>query len=186
MLENETTGFDRWIHDFFKTSHWAALDGYMRTVTFIGGSVGLTVALVGAIGFFWARGRTWPQAGILAIDGLGGFGLIEIAKHALYRARPEIRFDFMGSSFPSGHAFDAVSVYGLIGWWLALEFPRHRWPILGGFAFLVFSIGISRILLGVHYPADVAGGALLGLPWLFTCVAMGRAVSDGAGPEPRR
>ncbi len=39
---------------------------------------------------------------------------------------------------------------------------------------LAAAVGLSRVYLGVHYPADVVGGILLG-----------RAVAEAAGPGPR-
>lgn len=57
-------------------------------------------------------------------------------------------------SFPSGHTAAAFMVASLVSVW----YP--------GFAPLLFSvalaIGASRVLLGVHYPSDIAAGAVLG------------------------
>src|SRR5262249_55513672 len=58
-------------------------------------------------------------------------------------------------SFPSGHttiAFAAATV---------LTYYRPRWA--PAFFLLAVAIGYSRVYVGVHYPLDVLGGALLGL-----------------------
>ncbi len=60
-----------------------------------------------------------------------------------------------GLSFPSSHAVNTTTA-ALI---LAFFFPRWRWWF-AGFAVIV---GLSRIVVGVHYPADVVGGAAIGL-----------------------
>ena len=57
-------------------------------------------------------------------------------------------------SFPSGHTLHAVS-FAVLG---AHYLPELAVP-LAGFAFLV---ALSRVVLGLHYPTDVAAGALLG------------------------
>lgn len=57
-------------------------------------------------------------------------------------------------SFPSGHTLHAVG-FGLL---LAAFYPPAA-PLLGGFALLV---GLSRVVLGLHYPSDVAAGAVIG------------------------
>jgi membrane-associated phospholipid phosphatase len=61
-----------------------------------------------------------------------------------------------GTSFPSGHAvFTALLAASL---WPGA--PRLlRWALL---AFAILA-GLSRIVLGVHFPADVMGGALIGV-----------------------
>jgi len=58
-------------------------------------------------------------------------------------------------SFPSGHAstsFAAATV---------LTFARPRWA--PAFFLLALAIGFSRVYVGVHYPLDVVGGAVLGI-----------------------
>lgn len=58
-------------------------------------------------------------------------------------------------SFPSGHAFSAFSTAVLFGG----LYPRLRWPLF----FVAFLTGLSRIYVGAHFPADVLGGAMIGL-----------------------
>jgi undecaprenyl-diphosphatase len=71
-----------------------------------------------------------------------------------------------GFSFPSNHAVNnfAAAVF------LLRLFPAYKW------IFLVTAtlVSISRIYLGVHYPSDVLGGALIGsfFGYLFSIAAM--------------
>ncbi len=66
-------------------------------------------------------------------------------------------------SFPSGHAQSAASVWGLIG----TSTPKKwfRWIVF----LIIFLIGLSRIILGVHFTHDVLVGWLVGsiLLWIF-------------------
>jgi membrane-associated phospholipid phosphatase len=62
-----------------------------------------------------------------------------------------------GYGFPSGHTQSAAT----FGFFLAFRW-RRRW-LLGAALAATLLVGLSRIYLGVHFPADVAGGALAGL-----------------------
>ena len=68
-----------------------------------------------------------------------------------------------GFGFPSGHAQNAASIWGLVG-----QTVRKNWIRLTAYA-LIFLIGFSRIVLGVHFTHDVLVGWLVGglLLWLF-------------------
>jgi len=62
-----------------------------------------------------------------------------------------------GYSFPSGHSTNSVTLYGS----LAL-FGKKKWLTVLAFV-LPFLCGVSRFVLGVHYPTDVLAGWALGV-----------------------
>lgn len=70
------------------------------------------------------------------------------------------------SSFglPSGHAQNAASVWG----WLAVEVKQRWFTVV--MLMLIFLIGVSRLVLGVHFLGDVLLGWLIGgmLVWSFS------------------
>lgn len=98
----------------------------------------------------------------MAIVAFTGLALYKYLKSRLVRERPYISLVGIvpGTaaldrySFPSGHTLHAVSFTTLI----ADSFPELSWLCVP-FAILV---AISRIVLGLHYPSDVAAGALIG------------------------
>ena len=71
-----------------------------------------------------------------------------------------------GFSFPSNHALNnfAAAVF------LLRLYPQYKWIFL----ITATLIAISRIYLGVHYPSDVLGGALIGsaFGYLFSIIAL--------------
>lgn len=62
-----------------------------------------------------------------------------------------------GYSFPSGHSTNAATVFGS----LAVSL-RKRWVTVVAIAIPLLT-GISRFVVGAHYPTDVMGGWLLGI-----------------------
>lgn len=67
-------------------------------------------------------------------------------------------------SLPSGHTAGAFVLLGVVAllypFWLVLLLP---WAL---------AVGLSRILLGVHFPGDVCAGAVLGLASVLTAQAL--------------
>ena len=73
----------------------------------------------------------------------------DLAPHPLFHVRPPDAF-----SFPSGHTMNAFAIATV----LALSFPSLA-PAL---VLLAASIGVSRVVVGLHFPSDVWAGAALG------------------------
>lgn len=82
---------------------------------------------------------------------------------------------------PSGHAMNSASVWG----WTAREIKQTWAKWLMGL--IIFLIGFSRIILGVHFISDVFLGWLLGafLVWVFARVlsSVGRALQNMSLPR---
>jgi undecaprenyl-diphosphatase len=98
----------------------------------------------------------------MAIAGLTGTLIYKWLKHKTHRPRPfQVRQDVwvVGKpldhfSFPSGHTLHAV-VFGLI----AMAYYPVLAVVLVPFMIMV---GMSRVILGLHYPSDVFAGATIG------------------------
>ncbi|SEW03129.1 undecaprenyl-diphosphatase [Luteibacter sp. 329MFSha] len=73
-------------------------------------------------------------------------------------------------SFPSGHASGSMVFYGMLGYVLLVLCPA-RWhrPIVIACVAMITLVGISRILLQVHYFSDVMAGYATGLAWVTLC-----------------
>ena len=108
----------------------------------------------------------------MAIVGFTGLALYKFLKSRLVRERPYISLAGIvpGTkvldrySFPSGHTLHAVSFTVLI----VASYPELAWLCVP-FATLV---AMSRVVLGLHYPSDVAAGALIGAGLAWTSMVL--------------
>ncbi len=74
---------------------------------------------------------------------------------------PEMEIATPGNSFPSGHITQSIVAIGF----LAVYYKS--WIISLLTAFLVFLIGVSRLLFGFHFLDELLGGVMVGLATLY-------------------
>ena len=93
---------------------------------------------------------------------------VELLKIIIHRTRPYIKLEDIriigsrasGHSFPSGHTSQSFFLATLL---------LHYYQVNIFISILLYGIalmvGITRIYVGMHYPRDVLGGAILGTTW---------------------
>lgn len=194
-MVTETAGDSMWFDEtavealIELTPTWVAI-----VLLFVGylGSI-YVVAPTVFVAYVWGdswRSATWP--GIL----IGAYGLFVSLKAAFFVERPPIdppfpaetlpivirplyhlAIGFETGTFPSGHALAVTVLWGLIVVDLDV---RTLWERLLVAVSVVLLVSASRVLLGVHYIADVVGGVFFGLTLLGVMIALRRRVSNPA------
>jgi undecaprenyl-diphosphatase len=170
----------------------AGLVEVVRDVTALGSAAVVTTLSLLVAGFLALR-RNWSRL-VLVVTTVGGAYLVSDALKTLFaRTRPEVvphLADVHSASFPSGHSMVSSVVYLTLGALLAQACPRRREKVyLIGAAFLLtFLIGLSRVMLGVHYPTDVLAGWCAGTAWALGCWLIARWMrrrrNAGSGAAP--
>ncbi len=134
--------------------------------------------------------RRQPRLAVFCAAATGGGGALNwLLKHGFERVRPDHDHGFaaaVGWSFPSGHASAAMAVYGAacyLAWRLAPA--SWRLPGVALAAGLVMAIGLSRILLQVHFASDVVAGFAISFAWLAICAAVAERLARSAGQDQR-
>ncbi|WP_337184077.1 phosphatase PAP2 family protein [Shinella sp.] len=162
------------------------------------------VGRAGADGSTAGRARTGGRLSLYFFLTIGATSaLVHLVKLIVGRARPELfaehgaysltpfAYDDLYSSFPSGHSAAVGAFFGAF----SMLVPRLRPLFLLG----ALAIGVSRVVVGAHYPSDVAAGLLLGLwtaiataylfarkAWLFRLDARGWPLPKSLLPPPAK
>jgi undecaprenyl-diphosphatase len=136
--------------------------------------VRIAVGAAMALALVVARG--WRDAalflGAVAAETAANSGL----KLLFARPRPDLlqHLDVVTSlSFPSGHAAHSATLY-LLGAVLLFGMGRGKWPALTLAAIIAGAVGLSRIVLGVHWPTDVIGGWASGAGFVLLALSVRR------------
>lgn len=166
----ELLQFDRWLFHLINGEwHWPVLDAIMPYWREKSTWIPLYVLMAGfviwkfrqkALFFLLAAGLTVALADTISS---------RVVKQAVHRLRPcndqAVRDEVKllidcgpGYSFTSSHATNHFAVAVFLCLTLGAVYPRIRVPLLLWAA----SISYAQVYVGVHYPLDVLGGALLG------------------------
>lgn len=170
-----TRPFDTAVDGYFHTHQSAPWHAFLTVVSFFAGPLWMTVLVCALALAFALRGAFWPSGFSFLLAGGGGELLVMALKLLFHRPRPYEVFSSLGYSFPSGHSFFSLTIYGLIAYMLARDAPPVRRRLIYGVAIAgVLLVGFSRVALTVHYPSDVLGGYTVALPWLWGCAQLKR------------
>ena len=133
----------------------------MQGISWIGGGAQryiIVAILTAALWRWWG----WGSALAMGVTTLIAALTSDVMKYFFARVRPDLvtQLDPITSpAFPSGHANNAAVVYILF----IMLVPQARHPLWQIAAATMISMtGVSRIMLGVHWPTDVLGGWMLG------------------------
>jgi undecaprenyl-diphosphatase len=169
-VQSFMASFDVWVNH--SVDYWNQMNlgpirlGLIATVITNAGSTLVTGGSGIIIGLWLLFRKKWRSAAIMLLS-IGSTGIfIGLLKQFFMRARPEnaLQVILNDPSFPSGHAALAAAFFVIVAYLLA---PKIRsWikrEIMIVFCVLaVIAVGLSRILLNVHWTSDVLAGWALG------------------------
>ncbi len=140
-----------------------------KGLAYLGGAPVLTVICMILLAILWKKcSKNTLLFTFYAL--IGSIALNWTVKSFFHRVRPELWHHataVYGTSFPSGHSQYAAALGATI-----YILARHtRWAY-GALRFAILwtlGLGLSRLVLAVHYPSDVMGGWILGWVWVWFC-----------------
>jgi undecaprenyl-diphosphatase len=177
--------FDIWVNEFvrgFMAAHAHAgpmLAGLANAVTTIGGT-----AITGGLGillavFFFFR-KKWRSAAIMFVSICSAGVLVYFLKEFFMRARPDqIGPIITDPSFPSGTATLAAAFFVVLAYLLSPKLKKWvtRELFIVVCVLAIVAIGLSRIVLNVHWVSDVIAGWSLGVFCATASILLIRYVS---------
>ncbi len=169
-LNNFFMPLDQGVLEYFASSRIDALTVLMRAVTFLGSAEAIIVFTIALL--VWFAHKKMPVYFMaLGTAIFGSVAMIFFMKHLFSRLRPPEIFHLIGEdnySFPSGHAFLSLVFYGILMYFVMRYYarPRQKLFVLFVALFLIFTIGVSRLYLGVHWLSDILGSYAIGGAWL--------------------
>jgi undecaprenyl-diphosphatase len=146
---------------------WHPLDDVFVWLSKLGGYGLIWLGLGLALSLLWLRAT--PFVLVLLADGAAD-GLATLLKNVVGTRRPSDGGPLItiphSDSFPSGHTATSFACATV----LAALVPRAA----PAFYVLALAIGYSRVYVGVHWPLDVVGGAVLGIATALLLLAVTR------------
>ncbi|CAA9522938.1 MAG: hypothetical protein AVDCRST_MAG23-355 [uncultured Sphingosinicella sp.] len=179
----------QWDRQIFADIHGGAnqqVVGWARAATHLGGWIPLTIAGVAAvIALAFKRRR---RAALLLVLLFGGRMAVELHKLLAGTPRPPIADEVLNEAslaFPSGHAANSMITYVAIALLVPVAQRNRAIAVVLAISLSVV-IGLSRLILGVHWPSDVIGGWAFGLLWVVILMRLASARPEPEAAEPTR
>jgi len=159
------------------------------------GSVGVLLALAVSVGglLWWKGARLGVVMAPLATLGVAA-STVSVLKPLISRARPPLALRLVTESepsFPSGHSTDSTALYLAVGLLLAVlvfRRPVTRVLVVALSGLVAMLVGVSRLILGVHWPTDVLVGWSLGglIALVVTTLVLALPATGSRPPEGAR
>jgi undecaprenyl-diphosphatase len=179
-------GWDPAVLAWFRAGQSATLARDARLMTELGGWIFLTIVGLAAFAALVLKRRR--RAALLLFMVFGGRLLVELQKLLIAAPRPpESGFLAAAESlgFPSAHAANSMITFLAIG--LLVPVVRRRRALAVAVGLLLgILVGLSRLVLGVHWPSDVVGGWAFALFWVALCMRLASARPEAETVETDR
>jgi undecaprenyl-diphosphatase len=156
--------------------HLSVFDLLMKAVSSVGNGRAMPFASVAIVSLLVVF-RLKLEAVYLLLSSLSAFLVGDLVKILVARPRPDGEAIFIykqlaDNGFPSSHTITYTVLFGFLYFicYQKLKPSFAKQIILFSTAFLIATVGISRIYLGAHWASDVLGGYLLGILWLLITI----------------
>lgn len=168
-LDHYVTNFAKKVFAEFSYPFFALMDR-------IGSKLGIGIVSLLFILWLWVKRRDYLAMAALVFAVTFGNELNNWLKKLAGRPRPDLEHmvTVKSLSFPSGHAMMGMILYMMIAYFIisGLEARSVKWVIGILASIWILLMGISRVVMQVHYPSDVAAGFTIGFIWVYIWIVL--------------
>ena len=186
LTNGSAGGWDPAVLAWFRAGESPVLARNARLFTELGGWIFLTVA--GLAAFITLAFKRRRRAALLLFILFGGRMLVELQKLVIASPRPPAS-GFLAPAeslgFPSAHSANSMITFLAIALLVPVVQRRRTMAVVIGFT-LALLVGLSRLVLGVHWPSDVIGGWAFALFWVALCIRLASARPEAETAETDR
>lgn len=168
VLENNKV-FDEEVIVYVAAHSNPLLVQVMQIITFFGSSYFLLPAYIVLLVFFLLK-KQKTYAIDIAIIAVSSTAVLFLLKEIFKRHRPLLPVGkiLLSYSFPSGHSVSSFIFCSVLAYLVWMSLIKKIWKYIVALLLLLFAavIGLSRIILNVHYATDVIAGFCFGTVWV--------------------
>jgi undecaprenyl-diphosphatase len=172
VMSESIVSVDQWIATTMNDARTTTVVQGFHVITQLGNPIVVgALLLILVIAAPWLH---WSRVIAVLLVLVGSIGTSVLGKYAFHRPRPlEALLIEPSYSFPSSHATLAVAFYGFLFYlyWQSRHTWNQQWLVMIACS-VVLLLGLSRLILGVHFFSDIMAGYLLGLIWLLLGVSL--------------
>ncbi len=143
-------------------------------ITFFGSKYGFAIVGIALILWLWFWKKDFIGIATVVAAVAIGNELNLFFKDVILRPRPKLEHlvEVNSYSFPSGHAMVGLILYMIFAYFVIGDLQKlsTKWLVGLVFGLWILLIGVSRIVLQVHYPSDVLSGFALGYIWTYLMI----------------
>lgn len=166
VINGKTIDFDNAFYSSFLNIKNVFFDYLFYTFTHIFDNIGFVILSIALIGYLYLR-KMKDKAFFSAIVLFGGAAIGQILKWIFAIPRPNNIVDYLGYSFPSGHALK-VTLFMFVMIYIfkdKIKDTLNRKLFVSLCYLVILIVCLSRVYIGAHWISDVIGGFLFAFGW---------------------
>ncbi|MFE8696289.1 phosphatase PAP2 family protein [Cytobacillus sp. FJAT-53684] len=176
VKSGDPLGFDQYISNFVTGIFTDFSYPFFKLMDWLGSKLGVGIISLVCIFWLWVKKGNYLAMIVLAFAVVFGNELNRWLKNIAGRPRPDLEHmvTVKSLSFPSGHAMMGMILYLMIAYFIMIDLESKAVKWLTGVLLVLWILlmGISRVVMQVHYPSDVTAGFAMGFIWVFIWITI--------------